>query len=251
MRGNRLSLSLTNESRSKHGGWACELRCTTPEGGVLFTGRYPASVRVRGMGALPPQETTFPEVLQRHGFSTGAFGNVHFTPEQYALNQLGTDVPTLDWRRFAADGLLQPVPDDPCKEIRRARAAGTPGNRTRTEVEMEEITVNKDLVAYCGLYCGACRSCLKGRCPGCHENSKASWCKVRTCCSEHGWATCADCTEFTDPNQCRKFNNIISKVMSLVLNSDRRACVLKVREVGVEGFAADMAEYGRPSLRRR
>ncbi|MBI2438027.1 MAG: sulfatase-like hydrolase/transferase [Lentisphaerae bacterium] len=83
---------------------------------VLFTGRYPAAARVRGMGILPPSETTFPEVLRRHGFRTAAFGKVHLTPEQYTLRELHADVPTLDWRRFAKDGMLTPVPDDPCKE---------------------------------------------------------------------------------------------------------------------------------------
>ncbi len=83
---------------------------------VLFTGRYPAAIRVRGMGVLPPAETTFPEVLRREGYLTAAFGKVHLTPELYTLNQLKTDIPTLDWRRFAADGLLNPPPDDPCKE---------------------------------------------------------------------------------------------------------------------------------------
>ncbi len=83
---------------------------------ALFTGRYPAAVRVRGMGVLPPAETTFPEVLRRQGYHTAAFGKVHLTPELYTLRQLKTDVPTLDWRRFAADGLLNPPPDDSCKE---------------------------------------------------------------------------------------------------------------------------------------
>ena len=82
----------------------------------LLTGRYPASVRVRGMGILPPQETTFPEVLRRHGYRTGAFGKVHLTPEQYTLRQLNSDVPILDWRRFAAEAVIPPFPDDPVKE---------------------------------------------------------------------------------------------------------------------------------------
>ena len=51
-----------------------------------------------------------------------------------------------------------------------------------------------ELVARCGLYCGACGSYLKGRCPGCRENVKATWCKVRACCGEHSYASCADCT---------------------------------------------------------
>ena len=82
---------------------------------VLMTGRYPATVRVRGMGVLPPQETTLPEVLRRNGFATGAFGKVHLTPEQFTLHNLHSDVPILDWRRFAEPAILPPMPDDPMK----------------------------------------------------------------------------------------------------------------------------------------
>jgi arylsulfatase A-like enzyme len=67
------------------------------------------------MGVLPPQETTLPEWLQRHGFATGAFGKVHLTPEQHALHNLHSDVPILDWRRFAEPAKLAPMPDDPMK----------------------------------------------------------------------------------------------------------------------------------------
>lgn len=114
-----------------------------------------------------------------------------------------------------------------------------------------EVTKDPMLVAYCGLYCGACGSYLKGRCEGCHENVKASWCKVRSCCMEHQYGSCAECKEFTDPNECRKFNNLISKVVGFVLNSNRQACVLKIREMGVEDFASFMAEQKRQSLPRR
>lgn len=82
----------------------------------VFTGRYPCAARVRGMGILPPSETAFPEVLQRAGFRTAAFGKVHLTPEQYTLQALKSHSPILDLRRFAEDGLLGPVPDDPCKQ---------------------------------------------------------------------------------------------------------------------------------------
>jgi hypothetical protein len=116
---------------------------------------------------------------------------------------------------------------------------------------MKEVAVNKDLVAYCGLYCGACRRFLKGGCPGCRENVKAKWCKIRTCCSEHSYATCADCKEHTDPNDCGQFNNVIARVLGLLFNSNRRACVLKIRELGAEGFARYMAENGRMSMPRR
>jgi hypothetical protein len=107
------------------------------------------------------------------------------------------------------------------------------------------------LVASCGLYCGACRSYLKGRCPGCHGNVKATWCKVRACCAEGQLASCAECAEHRDPVTCRKFNNLIARVIGIVLNSDRRACVLKIRELGLEGFAGFMAKRGRHTLPRR
>ena len=61
---------------------------------------------------------------------------------------------------------------------------------------MKEIVSDPKLVAFCGLYCGACRAYLKDRCPGCHDHEKASWCKVRICCLEAGYSSCADCTEF-------------------------------------------------------
>lgn len=37
---------------------------------------------------------------------------------------------------------------------------------------MKEIAKNTDLIAYCGLYCGACKSYLMEKCPGCHETQK-------------------------------------------------------------------------------
>jgi arylsulfatase len=84
--------------------------------GSLFTGRYPATIRVRGMGILPPSETTTPEWLQRHGYSTAAFGKVHLTPQLYTKQVLGSDRPTLDLQGFAADAHLGPLPDDPIKK---------------------------------------------------------------------------------------------------------------------------------------
>ena len=82
----------------------------------LLTGRYPAAVRVRGMGILPPDETTTPELFQRNGYRTAAFGKVHLTPELYTLRVLKSEKPILDWRAFAGEACLRPVPPDPCKE---------------------------------------------------------------------------------------------------------------------------------------
>ena len=107
-----------------------------------------------------------------------------------------------------------------------------------------------EMVAYCGLYCAACGAHTKGRCPGCHENAKATWCKVRTCCMENEYASCAECGEFDDPMQCKKYNNIFAKVFGFIFRSDRAACIRQIKKEGIEGHAKLMAESGRQSIRR-
>jgi hypothetical protein len=116
---------------------------------------------------------------------------------------------------------------------------------------MQEVKANPRLVAHCGLYCGACRSYLKGGCPGCSDNSKAAWCGVRRCCQENAYASCADCQNYCDPRDCRLFDNFISRAIGLVLNSNRRACILRIRDLGHDGYAAFMTERGLQTLPRR
>lgn len=105
----------------------------------------------------------------------------------------------------------------------------------------KDIVSDKKLVAYCGLYCGACGSYLKGQCPGCHDNAKAAWCKIRGCCREQGYSSCADCGDFADPMQCKKYNNFIAKIIGFVLHSDRAACIAQIRHRGLKGHADIMA----------
>ncbi len=114
---------------------------------------------------------------------------------------------------------------------------------------MNEIVANPKLVAFCGLYCGACKRYIKGGCPGCHENEKATWCKIRKCCLENEYSSCAVCEEFDDPRGCGKFHNFFSKLIGWLLRSDRRACVLQIKELGLEGHAKAMAELGRSSIK--
>ncbi|HEY3444937.1 MAG TPA: DUF3795 domain-containing protein [Myxococcales bacterium] len=114
-----------------------------------------------------------------------------------------------------------------------------------------EVKADPKLIAACGLYCGACGKLLKGKCPGCAANEKARWCAVRSCCKERGYASCADCTEFRDPRQCGKFDGFISKVIGLVLDSDRAKCIDRIRAVGAEQFAKEMADGRRQSLPRK
>ncbi len=117
-------------------------------------------------------------------------------------------------------------------------------------VTLKPIVADKNLVAYCGLYCGACRSYLKGTCPGCKENVKATWCKTRTCCQENKFESCADCKS-VELMECSKYNNFISRLFGVLFNSDRAACIHMIREKGYDQFAAYMTEYKRQSIRRK
>jgi hypothetical protein len=116
--------------------------------------------------------------------------------------------------------------------------------------ELKPIVADAQLVAYCGLYCGACGAYRRGRCPGCHENAKATWCTIRTCCRENAYGSCGDCKKVAEPNDCKKFNNWISKIFGLIFRSNRRACVLQIRQKGLQGHAEAMAAAGRHSMKR-
>jgi len=115
---------------------------------------------------------------------------------------------------------------------------------------MRTIQENPELVARCGLYCGACRAYLKEKCEGCAKNLKATWCGIRACCGEKELPSCADCQEFTDVRRCGKFNNFMSKFFALIFRSDRPACIEQIRRLGLAGHAKAMAAAKLQSLKR-
>jgi len=114
----------------------------------------------------------------------------------------------------------------------------------------KDIVADKNLVAFCGLYCGACRSYLKGKCPGCNNNIKATWCKIRTCCIDKNIKSCADCKSVVLLD-CAKYNNVISKMFGLILNSNRPACIARIKEIGYDGFTLEMTDKKLHSIKRR
>jgi hypothetical protein len=115
---------------------------------------------------------------------------------------------------------------------------------------MRSIVADEKLIAACGLYCGACRRYLQDKCPGCRANEKAKWCSVRSCNLQHGYRSCADCTEFSQAQDCKKYNNWIARLFGLIFRSNRAACITMVRTQGYPSFAADMASRKRQSLPR-
>jgi hypothetical protein len=115
---------------------------------------------------------------------------------------------------------------------------------------MATIEGNPKQVAFCGLYCGACGQYKRGRCPGCAQNEKARWCKIRLCCQENGYTTCAACTLFADVHDCGKFDNFMSRLFGLIFRSNRPANIARIKEIGIEAYANEMAARGRQSIRR-
>ena len=113
---------------------------------------------------------------------------------------------------------------------------------------MKEITINPQQIAACGLYCGACKKFLNRKCPGCKENEKASWCKIRKCCQEKDLHTCAECDK--DVKECMIHNNFVGKIFAFLFNSDRAACIRYIRENGEDAFAEKMAKEKQMTMKR-
>jgi hypothetical protein len=115
---------------------------------------------------------------------------------------------------------------------------------------MNDVKADLGLIAYCGLYCGECPAYKKEKCPGCHTNEKAKWCKIRTCNMEHGYKSCAECTAYANPMDCKSFNNIFSKFFAFVFRSNRPACIAMIKEQGYEKFALYMVQNKQHTIKR-
>ncbi len=113
----------------------------------------------------------------------------------------------------------------------------------------KEVEENCELIARCGLYCGACRKYLAGKCPGCRKNKELSWCKTRSCCMVNAYHSCADCTR--DVKDCPVYSNFISKVFGFIFNSDRSACVARIQEIGKDAYACEMARKRCQTIKRK
>ncbi len=115
---------------------------------------------------------------------------------------------------------------------------------------MKSIVSDPALVARCGLYCGACKAYLKEKCLGCAENEKATWCKVKKCTAENNYATCAECEKEGGAAACKEFNSFMAKVFGFIFRSDRAACIARIKEIGIEQYAAEMAEKKEQTIKR-
>lgn len=114
---------------------------------------------------------------------------------------------------------------------------------------MRTIEAKKELVAYCGLYCGSCKAYLKEKCPGCAKNEKAAWCKIRSCNMQNGTAACAEC-KTTSAAECKDYNTVFGKVIEFFTGTDRKKCLAMIDSDGIEKFAEYMAEKKIMSIKK-
>ena len=103
------------------------------------------------------------------------------------------------------------------------------------------------IVAYCGLVCSNCGMYIKGKCQGCHSDKPMNTnCKMKACAIEHEYVTCADCQDYEELQDCKKLNNIVSKIMGFVFRTDRIGNLYQIRELGLEVFKEKKFEEGKP-----
>ncbi|WP_075591277.1 DUF3795 domain-containing protein [Labilibacter marinus] len=106
------------------------------------------------------------------------------------------------------------------------------------------------LVAFCGLYCGTCRKYLKGKCPGCNENTKATWCTIRDCNLDNKLSNCSQCN-MEGIEACKKLNNPIGKVFEFVFRTDRLASLKYIAANGEQLYSEKMCSLGLMSIKKR
>ena len=96
------------------------------------------------------------------------------------------------------------------------------------------------IIAYCGLVCSDCGMFKKNRCLGCQsEKPKFKNCSVRKCAISRNYNTCAECSDFENLGQCKKLNNIISKIFGFIFGTNRIGNLNRIKEVGLGKFTED------------
>lgn len=102
--------------------------------------------------------------------------------------------------------------------------------RGMTSDELLPANGKRNLIAFCGLYCGACSFRVAAQendrrhlrdmparydaykdvpmdvCPGCRQDSRDGQCAIRDCARKHGLTDCGQCPDFPCP-RIRSFND--------------------------------------------
>ncbi len=68
---------------------------------------------------------------------------------------------------------------------------------------------DKTLIAPCGIYCGACKTYIVGKCKGCLDSNTIK-CTIYKCVSIKGLETCGNCQKFPCDVHYRKETAVYS-----------------------------------------
>ena len=74
--------------------------------------------------------------------------------------------------------------------------------------------MNKELIGCCGAYCGTCQVLKQNMCKGCklgYQNDERditkAKCKIKICCINNNYSTCADCSKYNSCEIIQNFHN--------------------------------------------
>lgn len=109
------------------------------------------------------------------------------------------------------------------------------------------MTDDERLIGYCGIYCKKCTEFISGKCDGCRVDSEKTAviyrkCRVKPCCAENAFFTCADCTIYTSTKDCKKYNPLLLKISSWIGSVNRSKCIEMIKTEGRAEFLAFMEE---------
>ena len=107
--------------------------------------------------------------------------------------------------------------------------------------------INTDLVSYCGFYCGACQTFIKGKCEGCKgDRPKCAVgykaCMVRPCWIENEYNSCADCKKYNSVKDCKLYNPLMIRFGQFITRTNRRKGIEMIKEKGEVEFASFMSD---------
>ena len=106
---------------------------------------------------------------------------------------------------------------------------------------VRQIPADENLISYCGFYCGACPKYQKGQCKGCKGNTPDcavgyNACKVRPCCLENSYSSCADCKKHNSVKDCKDYNPLMIRFGQFITRTNRRKGIEMIKEKGTAGF---------------
>jgi hypothetical protein len=112
---------------------------------------------------------------------------------------------------------------------------------------MEVKEPKNSLISYCGFYCAACPKYLKGDCQGCKGDSPKcavgyKACKVRPCCIENGFSSCAECDKHESVKDCKLYNPFMIRFGQFMTQTNRGKGIEMIKEKDEQEFIKFMSE---------